>query len=144
LDSAGISAKTLLEHLQLVNDRLREVRNHLSRLGLVVSRPFQTISGSPFTVVEGELRRVFRGCLAMGLIVTGGDAKDYELSVSIYWTEAEWVVTAGLDVEADDGGQQSLSDSPEQSFIELKPCLDHVVQLAAQLVRFADRIPRHA
>jgi hypothetical protein len=133
----------LLEHLQLARDRLHDVRNHLSRLGLVPSQPFQTLSANPFTLYDGERRRVFRGCLALGLMVTGADAKEYELSLSIFWSEAEWVVTAGLDVEADDGGQTSLADFPERSFVELQPCLDHIVHLATELVRFADRIPRH-
>lgn len=110
MDTAGNHAAILLEHLQLARERLHQVWSQLSTLGLRPGRPYQTLSGRTFTVYEGESSRVFRGCIALGLTATGADAKEYDLSVSIWWDDAAWVVTSGLDVEADNGGQTSLRE----------------------------------
>lgn len=141
MDRSSQDVASFLGALQDVMHRLGRIHGDYVRRGTFPRRPFLTLSGRPFTVLEEGSSRKFAGCVAMGLSVAGSDAKEYELVVDIMWNEQCWTISTEAWVEADEGGQFLLRQIPERTAVDLGACLKEITAAIEDLVGFVDLVP---
>jgi hypothetical protein len=141
MDAPSRSVAAFLESLQDAMKRLGDVWGHYLRHGTEPNRPFLVLSGSPFSIHEGDAVRQFRGCVALGLQVKGADGRKYELGIDVLWDAERWTVATEAWVEAGAGGQDLLRQLPERTAPDLDGCLAHLGAAVGHLVSFADLVP---
>ena len=94
MDSASRNVVALLEGVQAVRKDLHTVRNHYIRRRLKVSHD---PGCGPIWALDGYFD--------LGIMVTGADGQNYELSARLMWPGAEWAIRsdASLEQEGENG-----------------------------------------
>ena len=123
-----------LEGVQAVRQELHAVWNHYTRRGLKVSN---YPGCGPLWALDGYLD--------LGIVVTGADARNYELSARLRWSGGEWVVQADASLEQEtergDWIYPVLRELPERRASDWPSALGHWRAAVAGLAGFDDVIP---
>ena len=141
MDEASRNVVAFLEGVQAARQELHAVWNHYTRRGLKVSS--HAFRFGPIWAPDGYLD--------LGMMVTGADGRNYELSARLRWSGGEWVVQADArlepESEAGDLSYPVLRNLPEQRAAHWPTALGHLRAAVAGLAGFDDLIPaqpRHA
>jgi len=131
---------TFLEALQDAQTYLAEVHNHYSVKGVRSVQTIFNLSGRPFTVADGESRRVYRGSLAIGLLVAGRDGREYDIGLDLQWNADGWTIDTEAWVSHETQNQVLLRELPSRSATELHRCLQELREALHDLKTFDDLI----
>lgn len=141
MEESSRNVVDFLSALQQSQSQLGGLWNALSARGCHPQRPHVTLSGAPFRVHQGDTVRVFKGAIAMGIIVRGSDGKEYDLGIDVLWDVTGWTITTQVWVEGQDGGQTLVSELPERTSAELSECVTQVREAVADLFRLQIAVP---
>ena len=134
LDSNADIARFLTGVLR-TRDRLHDVYNHYVRRRNKVH--WGTNVTGPIWAESGYIE--------YGLMVTGSDGKNYELSARLRWPGDKWIIEAEAAMEEeDDAGNWSyptLRDLPKKESDDWEQALEDFSQAVASLKSFGDLIP---
>ena len=134
MDEASRNVVAFLEGVQSVREELHAVWNHYTRRGLSISN--YPGCGPTWALAE---------YLDLGIMVTGTDGRNYDLSARLRWSIGEWVVQADISLEQEsqrcDCTYPVLRELPEQRTSDWKVALDHWRAAIAGLMSFDDLIP---
>ena len=89
--------------------QLSDIRSLYNSRGAAPGKPH--LSARPFRVTDDGVTTSFRGAMAVGLIVTGHDGREYNMLVQLLWDDEGWAIDTQAWVEADDGGQELLRET---------------------------------
>ena len=134
MDEASRNVVAFLEGVQGVEQELHAVWNHYTRRGLKVSN-YPTCG--PIWALAGYFD--------LGIIVTGADGRNYELSARLRWSGGDWVVQAHASLEQEsergEGTYPELRKLPERRAADWPSALSHWRTAVAGLAGFDDLIP---
>jgi hypothetical protein len=134
VDEASRNVVAFLEGVQSVREELHSVWNHYTRRGL-------KISNYPGCGPTWALA----GYFDLGIMVIGGDGRNYDLFARLRWSSGEWVVQADISLEQEteqgDCTYPLLRELPEQRTSNWQAALDHWRAAIAALSSFEDLIP---
>ncbi len=134
MDEASRNVVAFLEGVQAARRGLHAVWQHYARRGLAVSS--QALGFGP---VWAE------GYLDLGLMVTGADGRNYDLSARLRWSGGEWVIQADASLEqvSDRGDWEYpvLRALPEWRAADWRAALEHLRAAVAALAGFDDLVP---
>lgn len=134
MDEASRTIVAFLEGIEEARRELHRVWSHYARRGLKVSS--RCISFGPMWADGG---------LLLGVWVTGGDNKGYDLCVRLRWSEGEWIIQADVSREDEAPGGELfspvLSALPEQRADDMRTCLRYLKAAVFELTRFDGIIP---
>jgi hypothetical protein len=134
VDVESLNVIAFLEGVEAVRQELHVVWNHYTRRGLKVSS-YSTTYG-PIWVLDG---------FDLGIMVSGREGRNYELSARLRWSSGEWLVQADASLEEEDerGGSYYpvLRAWPERRASDWPSALMHWRAAVAGLAGFDDLIP---
>jgi hypothetical protein len=142
MDAPSQNVSEFLAALQTAMKRLGSLWNHYTKLGTRPQRPYLSLSASPFRVHDGESTREFSGSVALGLLITGADGREYQFGVDVLWDAREWTLQTEAWVEAEEGGQTLLRSLPEGRATDLSSCLTQLHAAVDSLTSFDDLLPK--
>lgn len=134
MDEASRNVVAFLEGVQSVREELHAVWNHYTRRGL-------KISNYPGCGPTWALA----GYFDLGIMVTGSDGRNYDLSARLRWSSGEWVMQSDISLEQEDERgypyYSTLRELPEQRTSDWRAALDQWRAAIAALRSFDDLIP---
>lgn len=117
----------------------------LVQRGCQLNYSFVTVSEYPLTINGIAWNPKQKGDITLGMPVTGTDGRAYELSVTAFWNETQWVIRTQLSVEdeeaEDNSGSTEVSVLPKRVAFSLSECLEAIRLAVADLAPLSDRIP---
>lgn len=133
MDEASQNVVAFLNCVLDVRDKCSGVWNHYTRRGLKVSN-YPTF---------GPIW--YPGGFSFGIMVTGADGRNYELSSTLRWAEGAWVVQADVSLEQEtergDWVYPTLREMPERRTSDWPTALGFWRTAVVGLTQFDDLIP---
>ncbi len=128
MDNESISVILFLETLQDNLTALADISNVWRRWVLIAKPGVSSPSGRPFTLWEGATKRVFNGCIVMGIHVQIQplDEKSIEFEIMVLWDNEQWYIRTEVNNSSPEEGQKTIRSFPERHAGNMNECIRHI------------------
>lgn len=128
MDNASLSVILFLETLQDNWTALADISNAWRRWVPIAKPGVSSPSGRPFTLWEKETKRVFNGCIVMGIHVQIQplDEKSIEFEIMVLWDDEQWYIRTEVADYSPEEGEKPIRSFPERHTGNMNECIQYI------------------